>query len=83
MQTLSLALEFAPLVRVNEIAPGKNLAPIHYNPADEQQILESIPLKRRGTPLDIAKAAGFLIDASYVTGQVIRVDGGKFIHYSN
>jgi pteridine reductase len=80
MQTLSLALEFAPDVRVNEIAPGKNLAPIHHQPADEQKILESIPLKRRGTPLDIAKAADFLIHATYVTGQVIRIDGGLYIY---
>ena len=83
MQTLTLALEFAPEVRVNEIAPGKNIPPANQPPVDEPKILNAIPLKRRGTPLDIAKAAAFLIDATYLTGQVIRVDGGSFIHYSN
>ena len=83
MQTLTLALEFAPDVRVNEIAPGKILAPISQKPIPEEQILHNIPLKRRGTPLDIARTAKFLIESDYITGQVIRVDGGSFINYQN
>lgn len=82
MQTLSLALDFAPDVRVNEIAPGKILAPVSAKPLPEELILKNIPLARRGTPLDIARTAKFLIDSDYITGQVIRVDGGSFINYS-
>jgi pteridine reductase len=78
-QTTSLALEFAPHVRVNEIAPGKILTPETGSLLIEHEILQKIPLKKRGDMLDIAKAVAFLIDSPYITGQTIRVDGGRSI----
>jgi 3-oxoacyl-[acyl-carrier protein] reductase len=77
----NLAVRLAPTVRVNVIAPGwietaygEGLDRKHY-----ERVAASIPLKRWGTPEDIAGAAVFLAsdEASYLTGQTIRVDGGK------
>lgn len=79
MQTQTLALEFAPLVRVNEIAPGAIIKPEYESMSLEPALLEKIPLKQRGQPLDIAKAIAFLIDATYITGHTLRIDGGRFI----
>ncbi len=85
--TRSLAREFAPKVRVNGVAPGAILWPAAL--ADEsdpevlerrRQILNAIPLGVQGSPEDIAGTAHFLIaEASYVTGQVLRVDGGRHL----
>jgi pteridine reductase len=76
-QTQCLALEFAPWVRVNEIAPGKVLAPKNYPKHQDKNLLKKIPLQRRGQPIDIAKAVYFLIDCDYITGQTIVIDGGR------
>jgi len=81
--TRALALELAPQVRVNAVAPGPILWPDDDAfPGDERQrIVEHTLLKREGTPEDIARAVRFLIaDAPYVTGQVINVDGGRSAH---
>ncbi|MEP0354755.1 pteridine reductase [Paraglaciecola sp.] len=76
--TQSLAIELAPKVRVNGIAPGAILWPeTELNAEEKQQILEQIPLQRLGHMQDIADAIGFLIDASYITGQILAVDGGR------
>ena len=83
--TLSLARELAPAVRVNGVAPGAILWPSHLeNPQDEtaeaarKKALAGIPLGRTGTVEDIANTAFFLVDqASYMTGAVIKVDGGR------
>ena len=83
--TLSLAKELAPAVRVNGVAPGAILWPSHLeNPQDEaaeaarKKALAGIPLGRTGTVEDIANATFFLVDqASYMTGAVIKVDGGR------
>ncbi len=78
--TRSLAKELAPSVRVNGIAPGVILWPDQKQPltdAEKQEKLEDIPLKRIGTDQDIAQTLWYLINASYVTGQVIAVDGGR------
>ncbi len=81
MLTKSLARELGPEVRVNAIAPGTILWP--ENELDEmakQRIISRAPQKRSGNPDDIAKAILFLIrDASYITGQVIAVDGGRSV----
>ena len=83
--TLSLAKELAPAVRVNGVAPGAILWPSHLeNPQDKaaeaarKKALAGIPLGRTGTAEDIANTTFFLVDqASYMTGAVIKVDGGR------
>jgi len=77
--TRSLALELAPEVRVNGVAPGAVLWPSDGKPyADQQAMLARTPLQRAGTPDDVAGAVLWLLrDAPYVTGQIIRVDGGR------
>ncbi len=77
--TKALARELGPQIRVNALAPGAILWP--ENDMDDlakQRIIANTALKRHGEPLDIARAAWFLInDAKYITGQVIAVDGGR------
>jgi pteridine reductase len=79
MMTLSLAKELAPEVRVNAIAPGAVLWPESGKAyADQQELIARTPLKRAGTPQDVATAVLFLVrDARFTTGQIIRVDGGR------
>ena len=81
MLTRALAKDLAPEVRVNGIAPGAILWPeTGASEAAQQNILRQIPLGRTGSPADIADCALYLLrDASYVTGQVIAVDGGRSI----
>ena len=80
--TRSLARELAPEVRVNAVAPGPILWP-DGNAFDElarQRIISHTPLKRAGSPDDIASAVCFLLtDAPYITGHTINVDGGRRI----
>ena len=81
--TKSLAQEVASRgVRVNAIAPGFITSDMTgaLNEAARTALLEHIPLKRAGTPEDIAQAALFLASdgAAYITGQVLAVDGGMF-----
>ena len=81
MLTKSLARDLAPSVRVNGIAPGMILWP-ENEPSEsiKKSILDQIPLKRSGSPEDIANCALFLIkDAPYITGQIIPIDGGRSI----
>ncbi len=84
MQTRALAKDLAPSVRVNGVAPGSILWP--EGEADggqeaQQAILERVPLQRQGTPADIAGAVTFLaLDAPYVTGQILAVDGGRMLN---
>lgn len=77
--TRSLAKELAPEVRVNGVAPGAILWPEQgMSDSQQQVILERIPLQRSGTPEDIAGAVVFLaLDAPYITGQILSVDGGR------
>ncbi|WP_137167313.1 pteridine reductase [Salinimonas lutimaris] len=78
--TRSLAAEMAPAVRVNGIAPGAILWPERsLCDAEKQNLLDSIPLNTLGTPDDIAHTMLFLLQASYITGQIIYVDGGRSI----
>ena len=81
MLTQSLALELAPAVRVNAIAPGAILWPESgKSDAQKQAILGATPLPRIGDVADICKAARFLIeDATYCTGQILAVDGGRLL----
>jgi pteridine reductase len=80
MATRSLALELAPDVRVNAIAPGAILWPDQGDTAKQQAILTRTPLGRTGTPEEIAEAVRWLLrDATYTTGQIIRLDGGRML----
>ena len=82
--TRSLALELAPDVRVNGVAPGSILWPDdgkHFDPAEQGRIVATTPLARVGGPDDIAGAVKYLLfDAPFVTGQILAVDGGRGIH---
>jgi pteridine reductase len=77
--TRSLALDLAPLVRVNGVAPGAVMWPSDGKPYDDPQaMLARTPMQRAGTPEDVAGAVLWLLrDAPFVTGQVLRVDGGR------
>lgn len=81
MLTKTLAKELAPLVRVNGIAPGAILWPERHGELDDATkslILNRIALHTLGCPKDIAQTVKFLIlDAPYITGQVLAVDGGR------
>lgn len=77
--TRSLAQEFAPLVRVNGIAPGAILWPENKMDLNaKQEILSRVPLERCGSPNDIANGVLFFAhNADYVTGQILPIDGGR------
>jgi len=77
--TRSLALDLGPQVRVNAVAPGAVMWPSEGKAYDDKlAMLERTPLKRAGTPEDVASAVLWLLrDAPFVTGQVIRIDGGR------
>ena len=80
--TRALARELAPEVRVNAVAPGPILWPAdeQFDELSRQRIVSHTPLKREGTPDDIARAVLFLLnDAPYVTGVTLEVDGGRHI----
>jgi pteridine reductase len=79
--TRSLALELAPQVRVNGVAPGAIAWPEdgQFDPDERRRILATTPLGRVGSPEDIAQAVHFLACAPYVTGQILAVDGGRSI----
>ena len=80
--TRSLALELAPAVRVNGVAPGAIAWPEDGQfPDDERKrVVASTPLGRTGSPEDIAQAVHFLACAPFVTGQILAVDGGRSIY---
>jgi pteridine reductase len=77
--TRALAVELAPAVRVNAVAPGPILWPDdeQFGDAARADIVRHTLLKREGSPEDIAAAVAYLLTATYVTGQVINVDGGR------
>jgi len=79
MLTKSLAMDLAPHVRVNAVAPGAILWPEQNpdNQAVQKAKLARIPLGTVGEPKDIVQAIYYLLSAEYVTGQVISVDGGR------
>ncbi len=79
MVTQMLALELAPQVRVNAVAPGAILWPEEGKPeADRNALLLRTPLARLGTPAEVAEAVRWLLDdATYLTGQTLGLDGGR------
>lgn len=77
--TRALARVLAPEVRVNAIAPGTVLLPDGWTGDDEARLNETTPLKRQGSPEDVASAMLFLISAEYITGETLIVDGGRHV----
>ena len=81
MMTKSLALELAPTITVNGIAPGAILWPpeqsVQLSEQDKAAILRQIPLNTLGSPQDIANTVLFLVQSPYITGQILAVDGGR------
>ena len=77
--TRSLALDLGPDIRVNGVAPGAVMWPSDGKPYDDQQtMLARTPLRRAGSPQDVAAAVLWLLrDAPFVTGQILRIDGGR------
>lgn len=81
--TRALSIELAPAVRVNGVAPGAIAWPEdgQFPEAERQAILAHTLLKRLGDPSDIARAVRFLLlEAPYITGQNLAVDGGRSVH---
>ncbi|MBI1942181.1 MAG: pteridine reductase [Betaproteobacteria bacterium] len=79
--TRALALELAPEVRVNAVAPGAIAWPEdgQFAPPERGRVVASTPLGRLGAPEEIARAVHFLATAPFITGQVLAVDGGRSV----
>jgi pteridine reductase len=78
--TMGLARELAPQVTVNAIAPGVVEWPEDFPREERNKYLKRVPLRRAGTPADVANLVHFLATGgSYITGQIIRLDGGRSI----
>ena len=75
--TKSLALQLSPRVFVNAIAPGAILPPEDRTNWHQQRAIESIPLKKTGSPQDVCDAINFLLDSRFITGEVLHVSGGE------
>ncbi len=78
--TKGLAKVLAPHITVNAIAPGAILEPENFDKKLAERLVKKTPLKRFGTPQDVANAIAFLIEnGDYITGTVIKIDGGQSI----
>ena len=77
--TRAMARALAPGVRVNAVAPGVVLLPEGCSEEEAEHLRATTPLRRLGSPEDVAQAVIFLLEAQYVTGEVVRVDGGRHI----
>lgn len=77
--TRMTALAFAPKVRVNAVAPGLILPPPGEDESYLERLAERVPLKRHGGERDIVEAVLYLVQAEFVTGQVLFVDGGRHV----
>jgi pteridine reductase len=71
------ALELAPMIAVNAVAPGLILPPPGEGEEYLKRLATSLPLQRRGTPEDVAAAVIYLVTSEFVTGETIYVDGGR------
>jgi pteridine reductase len=82
MMTRALAKELGPSIRVNGVSPGAILWPENEpGSAEKQAILQRTALRRLGDPQDIASAVAYLaLDAPYVTGQILAIDGGRSLN---
>ena len=78
--TEALALELAPQVLVNAVAPGPILPPPEMSAEEAERIARNAPLGRWGGATEVARATLFLIETEFVTGECIRVDGGRHLN---
>jgi NAD(P)-dependent dehydrogenase (short-subunit alcohol dehydrogenase family) len=78
--TEALALELAPKILVNAVAPGPILKPPGFGAAADREVRRVTPLGRWGGPDEIARAVLFLIETGFVTGECVRVDGGRHLN---
>ncbi|MGZ8376879.1 MAG: SDR family oxidoreductase [Gemmatirosa sp.] len=77
--TRALARTLAPHVRVNAIAPGVVLLPTGWNATAAERLRATTPLQRLGGPDDVVRAALYLLESDFVTGEVLVVDGGRHV----
>ncbi len=75
--TSGLAKALAPAVQVNAVAPGVVLLPDDSAPEERARTVKRVPLRRLGTPGDMARAVVYLVESDFVTGDVLTVDGGQ------
>jgi NAD(P)-dependent dehydrogenase (short-subunit alcohol dehydrogenase family) len=76
----ALALELAPTILVNAIAPGPIIRPEVFSDAEDREVLKATPLGRWGGADEVARAVLFLIETEFVTGETLRVDGGRHLN---
>lgn len=82
MLVKAMAVELAPAVRTVGISPGQVAWPVDYEETKRAALARRIPMKRVGTPEDVARLVRFLaLEAPYVNGAVIPVDGGLSVRY--
>ena len=77
--TRQLALELAPTVRVNAVAPGLILPPPDYDALKIERVAQRTLLRRWGNPEDVTRAVLYLVASDYVTGEVMVIDGGELL----
>ena len=77
--TRALARVLAPAVRVNAVAPGAVLLPDEWGAESAERLTRTTPLRRLGSPEDVAGAVCYLLEADYVTGETLIVDGGRHV----
>lgn len=75
----AMAGALAPRVRVNGVSPGLVLPPEGWTAEEGERFLRHVPLASEGTPEDIVRAVHYLIEAPYVTGAILPVDGGRHL----
>jgi pteridine reductase len=77
--TKMTALEFAPEIRVNAVAPDLILPPPDGDQKKLDRLAQQVPLKRHGAPEHVAETVLFLLENEFVTGDIINVDGGRYL----
>jgi hypothetical protein len=72
-----MALKYAPNIEINAVAPGLILPPRGKDDSYLDSLTSAVPLLKHGTPQDVADAVLYLVESSFLTGEVIYVDGGR------